>query len=260
MNTNSCPNLISNDFIKRLLLIILIVFFTLFFIVTLLPSIIVRVSTINQIIISSDQVNAPIAIVFGAGLRRDGSPTDVLRDRVAIAAELYSSGRVDYLLLSGDNSTENYNEPEAMQAYALSLGVPTDVIFLDYAGQRTYDTCYRAKYIFGISDAILVTQNFHLPRAIFTCNQIGINSSGMSADLRYYRAENYWRFREMFATSIALIDLWITHPLPLLGDPQSILSQGSQPGSIHATNNSEQSNTGGYFESRSSSDHRQEIH
>ncbi len=86
-----------------------------------------------------------VAIVFGAGLRRDGTPTAILRDRVMTAARLYFDGKVQKLLMSGDNRFENYNEPGAMREYALSLGVPDEAIVLDYAGRRTYDTCYAPK-------------------------------------------------------------------------------------------------------------------
>ncbi len=142
------------------------------------------------------------AIVFGAGLRRDGSPTAVLRDRVETAAQLYFAGKVEKLLLSGDNRFVDYNEPAAMRQYALSLGVPDDALVLDYAGRRTYDTCYRAKAIFGLTEAVLVTQNFHLPRALFTCNALGLKATGVGANNIYYlkRSRLYWHGRELFAT------------------------------------------------------------
>ncbi len=123
-----------------------------------------------------------VAIVFGAGLTRGGYPTAVLRDRVETAAQLYFAGKVQKLLMSGDNRSDNYNEPGAMREYALSLGVPSDAIVLDYAGRRTYDTCYRAKAIFGLKSALLVTQQFHLPRALFLCNALGIQAAGVEAN------------------------------------------------------------------------------
>src|SRR5258706_1690913 len=115
-----------------------------------------------------------VAIIFGAGLLRDGGPTAVLQDRIRRAANLYFAGKVEKLLMSGDNRFVDYNEPESMRQYALSLGVPDEAIVRDYAGRSTYDTCYRAKAIFGVSAAILVTQKFHLPRAIFLCNMLGV--------------------------------------------------------------------------------------
>ena len=171
--------------------------------------------------------NAPVsrvAIVFGAGLSRDGTPSPVLKDRVATAAELYFSGKVRKILMSGDNRFLDYNEPGAMLDYALELGVPRQDIVLDYAGRRTYDTCYRARAIFGVTDALLVTQRFHLPRALFTCNFLGIKGYGVIADLRPYntRSMDYWNVREVGATVVALWEVWISRPLPVLGNPEPI--------------------------------------
>jgi len=162
------------------------------------------------------------AIVFGAGLMVDGSPTSVLKDRVATAAELYNSGKINKILMSGDNRFLNYNEPGAMKAYALELGIPEEDIVLDYAGRRTYDTCYRAKEIFQLSSAILVTQQFHLPRALYTCNALGLESVGVTADLRPYRDSGYWSIREIIASLVAFAQVHITKPEPVLGDPEPI--------------------------------------
>ena len=170
-----------------------------------------------------------VAIVFGAGLLRDGSPTAVLRDRVQQAANLYFAGKVEKLLMSGDNSYVNYNEPEAMHRYALELGVPEKDIVLDYAGRRTYDTCYRAKAIFGVSQAILVTQAFHLPRAIFLCNMLGVEGVGVDADLCTYQrgAELWWNLRELPATLSAFVDV-VTRPQPILGQPEPIFPDSAE--------------------------------
>ena len=165
-----------------------------------------------------------VAIVFGAGLWRNGTPTPVLIDRVTEAANLYFSGKVEKLLMSGDNRFVDYNEPEAMRQLALSLGVPDAAIVLDYAGRRTYDTCYRAKAIFGVTEAILVTQAFHMPRAIYTCNRLGLPSIGVESDLRVYRKSSmlYWSMRELLATTAALWDVNIGHPVPVLGKQEPI--------------------------------------
>lgn len=165
-----------------------------------------------------------VAIVFGAGLQRDGSPSPILRDRIATAVDLYQTGLVEKLLMSGDNRFEDYNEPGAMRDYAVRLGVPSEDIVLDYAGRRTYDTCYRARDIFGISKALLVTQAYHLPRAIFTCRALGIDVDGVIADRREYRrvAHNYYRLREVPATMVAAWEVWVSRPLPVLGQPEPI--------------------------------------
>jgi SanA protein len=162
-----------------------------------------------------------VAIVFGAGLTRSGSVTAILYDRVATAADLYHAGKVDRLLLSGDNSTADHNEPLAMAEAARQLGVPDEALVLDYAGRRTYDTCFRAQAIFGLDQAILVTQRFHLPRALYLCEALGLEAAGVSADRRPYRERSvrFWNFRELFATLAAWWDVTVARPTPVLGEP-----------------------------------------
>lgn len=192
-----------------------------------LPRLVSGLYAISRIASVDSASQSPVAIVFGAGLLRDGSPTPVLRDRVETAAELYFAGKVQKLLMSGDNRFVEYNEPAAMRAYALELGVPDDAIVLDYAGRRTYDTCYRAKEIFGVDQALLVTQRFHLPRALIICNGLGIEGQGVSADRRAYRRSSLgiWNLRELPATLVAFIDTFITRPLPVLGDKEPIFPE-----------------------------------
>jgi SanA protein len=189
-----------------------------------LPRVITTIIARNKIESVATSPGRKIAIVFGAGLLRDGTPSPVLRDRVSTAAQLYFAGKVQKILMSGDNRFVDYNEPASMQAYAIELGVPPEAIVLDYAGRRTYDTCYRAKHIFGLEEAILVTQNFHLTRALFTCNGIGLQSIGVAADMRSYhpRSLTIWNLREMPASLVALWQVWVSHPLPVLGDPEPI--------------------------------------
>jgi len=199
-------------------------------VILLLPRLITALFSMPRMHPAEDAPSKPVAIVFGAGLWRDGSPSPVLRDRVATAAKLYFDGKVKKLLMSGDNSFIYYNEPGAMQEYALGLGVPEADIVLDYAGRRTYDTCYRAREIFGLKEAILVTQAFHLPRAVYTCNLLGLRSIGVPADLRDYRrgALVYWHTRETFATLVALWEVHFSHPLPVLGEPEPIFPVEAQ--------------------------------
>ena len=161
-----------------------------------------------------------IAIVFGAGLTRSGGPTPVLYDRVATAADLDQRGLIDKLLLTGDNRFENYNEPEAMRQTALRLGVPDSALVLDYAGRRTYDSCYRARSIFGVERAILVTQAFHLDRAMYLCASFGLDTIGVMADRRSYAAssETWWSIREAAATVAAWLDVNLLRPTPVLGE------------------------------------------
>lgn len=162
-----------------------------------------------------------VAIVFGAGIRGD-QPSAILYDRVAIAAGLYQAGKVQKLLMSGDNRFVNYNEPAVMRNVALQLGVPAEAIALDFAGRSTYETCYRANAIFGLNEAVLVTQDFHLDRAIATCDLLGVASVGIKADLRPYRAMTWYQLREIPATLNMLLQTLVTRPLPVLGEREPI--------------------------------------
>ena len=168
-------------------------------------------------------VNA-LSSYLKAEVKRDGTPSAVLRDRIETAVTLYKTGKVEKLLLSGDNRFVEYNEPEAMRQLALKLGVPSEAIVRDYAGRRTYDTCYRAGAIFGVDEAILVTQAFHMPRALYLCNRLGVKSVGVTSDLQRYRrsAVLYWEMRELLATAAALWDIHVAHPIPVLGNQEPI--------------------------------------
>ena len=158
-----------------------------------------------------------VAIIFGAQVTRRGRLSTMLRDRVETGIDLYRAGKVEFLLMSGDGRTDFYNEPTTMRDYAIEQGVPADAILTDPAGLRTYDSCYRARDAFGLTEAILVTQEFHLDRALFICNGLGIEAVGVYAD--YHRPYGYsrramgWsRWREIGATAIAALDLLRRRP------------------------------------------------
>jgi SanA protein len=173
-----------------------------------------------------------VAIIFGARVYPSGRLSAMLADRVATGADLYHAGKVDILLMTGDNSTEDYNEPEAMRRQVVALGVPDEAIVLDYAGRRTYDSCYRARDIFGVRSAILVTQAFHLDRALMICNGLGVDAVGVAADYQrpwgYSRASlTYSRLREFPATLAAVFDL-IFRPTPILGEALPIFPDESR--------------------------------
>ena len=180
---------------------------------------------------------APVAMVFGARVYPSGRLSAMLADRVAAGADLYHAGKVSKLLMTGDGSpgdpTSGYNEPAAMRHRAIELGVPPEDIVLDYAGQRTYDSCYRARTIFGVDQAILVTQNFHLDRALLTCNALGVRSVGVFADYQrpwgYSQLSlNYSRTREFPAILVAALDVIRREPPEVLGPPTPIF-HGPEP-------------------------------
>lgn len=162
-----------------------------------------------------------VAIVFGARIYSETRLSAMLLDRVDTAVDLYQAGKVDKLLLTGDNSSVYYDEPSAMMAHAISRGVDPADIQPDYGGRRTYDSCYRAGHVFQVTDATLVTQAFHLPRALLLCSNLGLNSVGVPADRRQYdpRSIAWSELREVPALLVALTDLVRRTPPPVLGEP-----------------------------------------
>jgi vancomycin permeability regulator SanA len=177
----------------------------------------------------------PVAVVLGAGV--DGTnPSPALASRLDGAIELYQSGRVDHLLMSGDNSRPDYDEVTVMRDYALRRGVPGSAITRDYAGFDTYDTCIRARDIFGVTGAVMVTQDFHVARAVVTCRELGIDAVGLAIpdwsfrehelDYRYTRSQEIgYTVREWFARVKAVVDTELLRPEPKLGGPYEGLTE-----------------------------------
>jgi SanA protein len=188
-----------------------------------LPRLITILHARQRIFSVGDVPAKRVAVVFGAGITRDGRPTLDLAYRVTTAAELYFAGKVEKLLMSGDNRFVTYDEPTAMRKYAMTLGVPGEAIVLDYVGRRTYDTCYRARDIFQVQDVILVTQSYHLPRALYTCNALGVKAIGVAAGQGEH-SHLLDNVRECLATALALWDVQVSHPVPVLGEPKPIFA------------------------------------
>jgi SanA protein len=163
-----------------------------------------------------------VALVLGASLFQK-QPGIALQDRLDTARALYAQKKIRKFLLSGDNRSVEYNEPMAMKRYLLDKGVPEKDIVLDFAGRRTYDSCYRAKEIFGLSSLIIVTQKYHLPRALYNCNKLGIDAFGVSADRRSYSSFFRWEIRELFASFQAWTDIHMFGIQPVLGEKEPIV-------------------------------------
>ncbi|MFH1632294.1 MAG: ElyC/SanA/YdcF family protein [bacterium] len=198
---------------------ILIISGLLIVIAILLPVLIVSSGKKSIYANLEDAQPANVAIVFGAGLVDQDTPSDALYDRLTVAADLYSSGKVSTILVSGDNRFENYNEPEIMlETLVADFSIPEDAIVADYAGRRTYDTCARAKEIWGVEKAIFVSQGYHLPRAIWTCARLGVGGAGVSASLREYVHEAEYKRREVVAIYKAFLDVYFIHPDYIGGD------------------------------------------
>ncbi len=165
-------------------------------------------------------------MVLGASVHADGTPSLMLKDRLDVGIELYKKGVAPKLLLSGDNGQVAYNEVEGMKKYAEEAGVKSEDIFLDHAGFSTYESVYRAKYIFEVKSMIVVTQRYHLYRALYGCESMGIDSLGAAADQAVYRGQNYREFREVLARDKDLVK-WMFKPDPtFLGDTIPISGTG----------------------------------
>lgn len=146
------------------------------------------------------EMNADCVIVLGAGVRDDGKPTWMLEDRIIVGTNLYHNGAAPKMIMSGDHGREEYDEVNTMKDYAVANGVPSEDVFMDHAGFSTYETMYRAKEVFGAKKVIIVTQKYHLYRALYDAKQLGLEVYGISADLRDYSKMQYYReFREMLA-------------------------------------------------------------
>jgi vancomycin permeability regulator SanA len=176
------------------------------------------------------------ALVLGAGLW-GSRPTPMLARRLDIAAELYRTGKVRALLLSGDNSRKDYDEPTAMRDYLLGKGVPYEVMVLDYAGFDTWDSCVRARKVFGAAKVTVVTQLFHLPRAVALCRTAGLETFGVGDDsTRQWAGTTYvYATRELLATAKAFADALVLHSDPVYPGPRevsltNILAQPGAPG------------------------------
>ena len=138
-------------------------------------------------------------IVLGCQVKTDGSLSHMLRDRLIRGVELYHAGASPKLLMSGDHGRVNYDEVNAMKAYAVENGVPSEDVFMDHAGFSTYETVYRAKEIFGADKVIIVTQEYHLYRALYIAEALGIEAYGVSADLNRYGGQTMRDIREVLA-------------------------------------------------------------
>ena len=167
---------------------------------------------------TADAPRTNVAVVFGAGLW-DGEPSPYLAHRLDAAAQLYRAGRVKVVLVTGDNSRKDYDEPDAMRGYLAKHGVPRGRVVTDYAGFDTWDSCDRAKKIFGVDRAVLISQTFHIRRAVALCQAAGVTSYGVGVDDKHDVTWYYGGTREVFAASKAALDV-LFHPDPTFLGPK----------------------------------------
>ncbi|MCI3269850.1 SanA/YdcF family protein [Streptomyces cylindrosporus] len=187
-------------------------------VLALLPATWLYVVTGDRLRTTADVPRTEVAVVFGAGLW-DGEPSPYLANRLNAAAELYHAGRIKVVLVTGDNSRKDYDEPDAMRAYLTRHGVPDSRIVSDYAGFDTWDSCVRAKKIFGVDRAVLISQGFHIRRAVALCQAAGVTSYGVGVDAKHDVTWYYGGTREIFAAGKAALDV-VFHPDPRFLGPK----------------------------------------
>ncbi|CAL9556907.1 SanA/YdcF family protein [Streptomyces pilosus] len=187
-------------------------------VLALLPATWLRLTTDGRLRTTADVPRTEVAVVFGAGLW-DGEPSPYLAHRLDAAAELYRAGRIEVVLVTGDNSREEYDEPDAMRAYLTRHGVPDARIVSDYAGFDTWDSCVRAKRIFGVDRAVLISQGFHVRRAVALCETAGVSSYGVGVDEPHDATWYYGGVREVLAAGKAAADAAF-HPDPRFLGPR----------------------------------------
>lgn len=177
----------------------------------------------------TDVPTSTAGLILGAAVYKNGQLSDMLRDRALTAIELYKIGKIQKILVSGDNTTKDYDEVSAVRKFLLTKNIPSEDIFLDYAGIDTYDSVYRAKAIFEADSIIITTQNFHLPRALFLANALGLKAYGISSDLETYRGIRYNYLREWPARIKAFGNIlfqakpkFLGEKIPITDTPQKI--------------------------------------
>ena len=155
-----------------------------------------------------------VGLVFWARVFSNGIPSPILRDRLDTAIKAYEEKKIERIIVSGDNATQYYDEPTNMKAYLVDLWIPEEHIYIDYAGFDTFDSIYRAEFIFWVTDIVLFTQDYHLKRAVYIAERPWLNAQGMSTDLQNYSDIEYFEQREMFSRIKAFLEIEILKSKP----------------------------------------------
>lgn len=166
-------------------------------------------------------------IVLGCGVKSDGTPSDMLMDRILTGVEMYEQGVAPVIIMSGDHGRKDYDEVGTMKEYAVALGVPSDKIFLDHAGFSTYESMYRASAIFGVKPAAVVTQEYHLYRAMHDAETFGIDAVGVPADRHRYAGQAMRDIRELVARNKDFLFCLFKPDPTYLGENISLGSDGN---------------------------------
>ncbi len=207
--------------------VLTVALFAVFFVLSL--NLLVFAKTRDRILTTDEVVGLDkdfdCILVLGAGVR-NGEPSPMLADRLEIGVELYFADVCDTLLMSGDHMQADYDEVGAMKRYAIQAGVPSQCIFLDHAGLSTYESMWRAKNIYGARRVLIVTQEYHLLRAVYVAEQLGLEAYGVASDQRAYRGRLVREVREV-AARVKDVFFTMTKPQPTyLGDRVDLAGDG----------------------------------
>ena len=188
----------------KIILIVILSIAALFAAFVIVSNLIVTGQTSSLVISPEDAAKIgdfDCIIVLGCKVKSDGTPSDMLNDRCVVGAELYLDGAAPVILMSGDHQSDDYNEVAAMKKVAIDEGVPENAIVLDDLGLSTYESVFRAKNVFGFNKILIVTQDYHLPRALFIAKQLGLDACGVASNPRSYTNQFFRNVREVFARS-----------------------------------------------------------
>ena len=204
--------------IKKIFIIILIII-ALGLIYSVIVNAVVKGSTNDQIIDIDELTSKEFdcVIVLGAGVRTDGTPSPMLEDRLLTGFAAYSELSIP-IIVSGDHGTELYDEVNVMKAYLIGEGIDSNIIFMDHAGFSTYESIYRAKEIFEAKSILIVTQEYHLYRALYIANRLDIEAYGLKADIREFKNQPYYDFREYLARNKDFIKVIFKPESTYMGD------------------------------------------
>ena len=189
----------------------------------------VKLSTEKQILTAADAAKLEgidCILVLGCGVREDGTPSDMLCDRLTRGVELYEAGAAPKLLMSGDHGRVEYDEVAVMKQFAVDRNIPSENVFMDHAGFSTYESMHRARDIFQCERVIIVTQTYHLYRAIHDARAFGMEAVGISSDLRSYARQTYFDIREAAARIKDWVWCIVKVPPTYLGEAIPIFGNG----------------------------------
>ncbi len=170
--------------------------------------------------------SADAIVVLGASVFADGTPSGILQDRLDDGIALYFAGVAPKLIMSGDNGTASYNEVRVMKQYAVAKGVPSEDVFCDHAGFSTYESMYRAKYVFGCERIVVATQTYHLYRALWSAKSLGMQAVGVPSDYHAYQKQLQYDIREIPARTKDFFKALVRVPSTYVGDPISLNQDG----------------------------------